>query len=71
MDIVFLVAGLAILFVGGELTVRGAVGLARFLGVSPAVIGLTVVGFGTSAPELVVLPSRRLLPEKVVWQLGM
>jgi cation:H+ antiporter len=54
MDIVFLVAGLAILFVGGELTVRGAVGLARFLGVSPAVIGLTVVGFGTSAPELVV-----------------
>ena len=54
MDIIFLVAGLAILFVGGELTVRGAVGLARFLGVSPAVIGLTVVGFGTSAPELVV-----------------
>ncbi len=54
MDVVFLVAGLAILFVGGELTVRGAVGMARFLGVSPAVIGLTVVGFGTSAPELVV-----------------
>ncbi|MEQ8443026.1 MAG: calcium/sodium antiporter [Alphaproteobacteria bacterium] len=54
MDVVFLVAGLAILFVGGELTLRGAVGLARFLGVSAAVIGLTVVGFGTSAPELVV-----------------
>lgn len=54
LDIVYLVAGLAILFVGGELTLRGAVGLARFLGVSAAIIGLTVVGFGTSAPELVV-----------------
>lgn len=54
MDFVYLAAGLAILFVGGELSLRGAVGLARFLGVSPAVIGLTVVGFGTSAPELVV-----------------
>lgn len=54
MDFVFLVAGLVILFFGGELTLRGAVGLARFLGVSAAVIGLTVVGFGTSAPELVV-----------------
>jgi len=54
MDVVFLVVGLAILFVGGELTLRGAVGLARFLGVSAAVIGLIVVGFGTSAPELVV-----------------
>ena len=54
MDFVYLVAGLAILFVGGELTLRGAEGLARFLGVSAAVIGLTVVGFGTSAPELVV-----------------
>lgn len=54
MDVVYLVAGLAILFVGGELTLRGAVGLAKVLGVSPAVIGLTVVGFGTSAPELVV-----------------
>lgn len=54
MDVVYLVAGLVILVVGGELTLRGAVGLARFLGVSPAIIGLTVVGFGTSAPEMVV-----------------
>lgn len=54
LDIVYLVGGLAILFVGGEGTLRGAVGLARYLGVSPAVIGLTVIGFGTSAPELVV-----------------
>jgi cation:H+ antiporter len=42
------------LVVGGELTLRGAIGLARMLGVSTAIIGLTVMGFGTSAPELVV-----------------
>lgn len=39
---------------GGEFALRGTVGLARFMGVSPAVIGLTVMGIGTSAPELVV-----------------
>ncbi len=38
---------------GGELLVRGSVSLARRLGVSPLVIGLTLVGFGTSTPELV------------------
>ena len=47
-------AGLALLLGGGECLVRGAVGLARSLGVPPLVIGLTVVAFGTSAPELVV-----------------
>lgn len=46
--------GLALLLAGGELLVRGAVGLARGLGVAPLVIGFTVVAFGTSAPELVV-----------------
>lgn len=54
MDYLFVIAGLAILFVGGEATLRGAIGLAKRLGVSPPVIGLTVIGFGTSAPELVV-----------------
>lgn len=44
--------GLALLVVGGELLVRGAVALASALHVSPLVIGLTVVAFGTSAPEL-------------------
>ena len=54
MDLVLTVFGLGILVVGGELTLRGAIGLARLLGVSAAMIGLTVVAFGTSAPELVV-----------------
>jgi cation:H+ antiporter len=48
-----LVAGLALLLGGGEALVRGAVGAATRLGVSPLVIGLTLVGFGTSTPELV------------------
>ncbi len=53
-DLLFVLAGLATLIVAGEATLRGAVGLSRRLGLSPAMIGLTVVGFGTSAPELVV-----------------
>ena len=48
-----LLGGLALLIVGGELLVRGAVRVATRLGVSPLVIGLTLVGFGTSTPELV------------------
>ena len=47
-------AALALLFGGGELLLRGAAALASRLGVSPLAIGLTVVAFGTSAPELVV-----------------
>ena len=54
IDAASVVIGLIILFAGGEATLRGAVSLARLLGVSTAMIGLTVVGFGTSAPELVV-----------------
>jgi cation:H+ antiporter len=46
--------GLALLFLGGEMLVSGAVGFAGKLGVSPLLIGLVVVGFGTSAPELMV-----------------
>ena len=49
-----LVGGLVILLLGGDFLVRGAVALARKLGVSPLVIGLTLVAFGTSAPELIV-----------------
>lgn len=46
-------AGLALLVVGAELLVRGAVRTAECFGVSPLLIGLTLVGFGTSTPELV------------------
>ncbi len=41
-----------LLALGGELLVRGAVGMAARLGISPLLAGLTIVGFGTSAPEL-------------------
>jgi len=53
-DSLLLVIGLALLLGGGEALVRGASSLARSLGVSPLAIGLTVVAFGTSAPELAV-----------------
>lgn len=48
-----LIAGLGLLVAGGEALVRGAAALAARWGVSPLLIGLTVVGFGTSTPELV------------------
>ncbi len=48
----FILGGLATLFIGAELLVRGATSLARGFGVSEAVIGLTVVAIGTSLPEL-------------------
>ena len=53
-DFLWLAVGIVFLTIGGETVVRGATGLARRLGVSPLVIGLTVVAFGTSAPELAV-----------------
>ncbi len=46
--------GLVLLLIGGDILVRGAVALAQRLDVPPLVIGLTVVAFGTSSPELVV-----------------
>ena len=48
-----LLGGFVLLILGGEFLVRGAVRIAERLGVSPLVIGLTLVGFGTSTPELV------------------
>ena len=53
-DLLAVAAGLVLLFAGGEGLVRGSVALAARLGLPKLVIGLTVVGFGTSAPELLV-----------------
>ena len=52
MSVVLVVVGVVLLYAGGEVLVRSASGLAARLGVRPMVIGLTVVAFGTSAPEL-------------------
>ena len=54
MVIVLFIVGLACLIVGAEALVRGASRLAAAFGLSPLVIGLTVVAFGTSSPELAV-----------------
>ncbi len=54
MTILGIVGGLALLVVGAELVVRGASRLALALGISPLIIGLTVVAFSTSAPEFAV-----------------
>lgn len=54
LDYLFLLAGLIGLFAGGEALVRGSVGIARRMAIPPLLIGLTVVGFGTSTPELLV-----------------
>jgi cation:H+ antiporter len=53
MTLLLIVAGLVLLLAGAEVMLRGAVALAARLGMSQALIGLTLVGFGTSAPELV------------------
>ena len=54
IGIIFLIIGSAMLFYGAEFIVKGGSRLARYFGLSPIVIGLTVVAFGTSLPELVV-----------------
>lgn len=54
VHILFLALGIAMLFSGGDVLVRGASGVARALRVPTLIIGLTLVAFGTSAPELVV-----------------
>lgn len=53
MEFLYIAVGILALVGGGEILVRGAITLARNLGLSPMVIGVTVVGFGTSMPELV------------------
>lgn len=53
-NIIFLVIGVALLSLGGEALIRGSLSAAKRLGISPLLSGLLIVGFGTSAPELVV-----------------
>lgn len=53
-DIAQLALGLGLLYFGAEWLVSGAAGLARSFGVRPLLVGLTVVAYGTSSPELVV-----------------
>jgi len=50
----FIISGFILLTLGGEMLVRGAVNMARTLGVSPLLVGLVIVGFGTSTPELAI-----------------
>ena len=54
VNFLFVTVGLLLLFLGGEGLVRGSVAVAERLGLSKLIIGLTIVGFGTSAPELLV-----------------
>lgn len=54
MTLIFFAIGLIILIAGAEALVRGASRLASTVGISPLVVGLTVVAFGTSSPELAV-----------------
>ena len=54
LDIGRILLGLVLLVAGGEMLVRGAVGLAARIGMPPLIVGLTVVAFATSAPELAV-----------------
>ena len=54
LNLLLILVGAGLLLGGGELLVRGAAALARSLGVSAMIVGLTVVAYGTSAPELIV-----------------
>jgi len=55
MNLLLFVLGLASLVAGASLLVRGASKLALSFGISPLVVGLTIVAFGTSAPEVAVI----------------
>ena len=53
-NIILFVIGLLMLYYGADWLVKGSSSLARSLGLTPLVVGLTVVAFGTSAPEMMI-----------------
>lgn len=53
-DFFYIVSGLVLLFFGGEWLVKGSVGVAVRFGISTLLVSLVIIGFGTSAPELIV-----------------
>ena len=67
-DIILLVLGLAVLIIGGDLLVRGSTAIAEKYNISKLIIGLTIVSFGTSTPELLVSfqASLKNVPEIVI-----
>jgi len=54
MNILFAAIGLALLLLGGNFVVRGALGLSHRLQISPLLVGIVIIGFGTSLPEVAV-----------------
>lgn len=63
-NLIMLAVGFCCLFVGAELLVRGAVRLSTTLQISPLIIGLTVVAFGTSSPEMAVSVQSAVMGEE-------
>ena len=63
MTYLILIAGLVLLVLGAELLVKGASRIAAGFGISPLIIGLTIVAFGTSAPEMAISVSSALKGE--------
>jgi len=64
--VLYLVGGLVMLFIGAEGLIRGSSNLAIKIGITPLVVGLTVVAFGTSTPELVVSLKAALLGNSTI-----
>ncbi|WOE74735.1 calcium/sodium antiporter [Alterisphingorhabdus coralli] len=68
ITVLLLIVGLALLIGGGELLVRGAVRLADRLGVSPLIVSIVIIGFGTSAPELAAsIEASRIGSPGIAW----
>jgi cation:H+ antiporter len=60
LKILLIIPGIAILYWGAEWLIRGSAQVARAFGVKPLVVGLTVVAYGTSAPELAIATNTAL-----------